>query len=321
MEIQKKELVDRMDQTLHVMYDLRYLPVTFDCATYFVGANATRQVMGLGRMHVHVIAPSFRRYSERDISITDAEKRWRAHHIVLQVAHLLPNTSVTYSEALPESISFPLYPAFYQPNLGSQLFNAHLPLYSLKHISSFTKTGIDLRPFKCPDIQPAGLPPAVGAPLVTVSLRTSKFQPTRNSNLSAWADLVKRVRAKGYRVAVIPDFEDLVGKKQFAEYFRESDVVTEAAFSLSIRAKLYETAIYNFGVSNGVMAILYHSKNPYAVFKIITNDVKTTSYEFLKDRCGIAEGETPSFASQHQHWIWKNDDANTLREYFDLIGL
>ena len=59
MENRKKELADRTDKTLHVMYDLRYLPVTFDCATYFVGANATRQVMGLSRMHVHVIAPSF----------------------------------------------------------------------------------------------------------------------------------------------------------------------------------------------------------------------------------------------------------------------
>jgi hypothetical protein len=320
MEIQKKELVNRTDQTLHVMYDLRYLPITFDCATYFVGANATRQVMGLSSMHVHVIAPSFRRYSERDISITDAEKRWRAHHIVLQVAHLLPNTSVTYSEALPESISFPLYPAFYQPNLGSQLLNAHLPLYSLKHISSLEKTGVDLRPFKCPDIQPAGLPAAAGAPLVTVSLRTSKFQPTRNSNLSAWADLVERARAKGYRVAVIPDFEDLVGEKKFSEFFRESDVVAEAAFSLLIRASLYETATYNFGVNNGVMAILLHSKNPYAFFKIITDDVKTTSYKFFKDR-GLDAGEKPRFASHNQHWIWKYDDSEILNEQLSLIGL
>jgi hypothetical protein len=70
-----------------------------------------------------------------------------------------------------------------------------------------------------------------------------------------------------------------------------------------------------------VMAILYHSKNPYALFKIITNDVKTTSYEFVRDRCGLDAGEKPRFAGPHQHWIWENDDRAILEEQLDLIGL
>jgi hypothetical protein len=302
------------------MYDLRYLPVTFDCATYLVGANAARQVMGLESMHVHVLAHSFRRYSERDLFIKDEEKRWRAHHIVLQVAHLLPSTVVTYSEALPEYIGFPIYPAFYQPNLGDQLAKAHLPLYSLKYISEFTKKGADLRPFKCPDINPAGRLLSADLPLITVSLRTSKFQPSRNSNLTAWAKLTRRLKEKGYRVVVIPDFEDVVGDKLFAKHFQSSDVSIEASCSLLLRARLYESAIQNFGVVNGIMSLLIHSKSPYSIFKIITDGINTTSIGFLKERLGLDYNTKPIFSDPTQNWIWENDEVSVLLKLAETIG-
>jgi len=287
-------------------------------------ANAVKQVQGLKRMHVLIAGRHYRRLSPRDIDTSDGEKKWRLHHILSQVPYLIPETSVTLEGTIDtdgfDLLRFPLFPEFYNPNLSEKVLReTYATLYSMQYLRNFQSSNIDLLPFCAPHILPAGQNLVMPSRTVTITLRTSKFNPELNSRLDEWAKFAHYLQQKGLSVVVIPDFEDLMIDRIVYEKFPRATVHESAAYSLFIRAKLYQSAPHNFGVSNGVMSILWFSKNSYSLWFKTSENIKSASVGFLKSFHNIIYGNKPNFAMDNQHWIWSSDTFENLRAHFDSL--
>lgn len=307
---------------LTVVYDLRYAPVTFDASTFLVIANAFKQAQGYEKLHVWFLGGTYRSSSPRDVQTSVSEKNWRVHHILSQIPLLIRNTTVTTSFDQIEYLRFPIFPDFYNPSLnGKSLANAYSALYSMRNLLKYHPSSVDLLPFSAPDISPAGSEITRLMPTVTITIRASKFNTELNSDLNAWAKFAAYVQNRGYKVVVIPDFEDLFTHKKIYEYFPR-DIIHEAScYSLLVRAKMYETSVHNFGVSSGVMSILWYSKNSYSLWLKTRDNIKTSTPRFLNDFHGIVEGGKPLFSMGNQHWLWQEDTVDNLINQFSKVLL
>jgi hypothetical protein len=289
-------------------------------------ANAVKQLQGHKRMHVWIGGREYRRLSPRDIDTSDGEKKWRLHHILGQVPYLIPGTSVTLADAHgPDGfdiLRFPLFPDFYNPNLSEKVLrDAYTSLYSMQYLRNFQSSNVDLLPFCAPNVRPAGREIEIPSRTITITLRTSKFNTELNSQLDEWAKFGSYVQSKGFSVVIIPDFEDLMMDGVVYEKFPRQIVHEPAAFSLFIRTKIYESAQHNFGVSNGVMSVLWFSKNHYSIWFRTSENIKSASVGFLKAFHNLIYGESPKFAIKNQHWLWSPDTFESLKNHFDSLEL
>ena len=299
---------------LHVYYDTRMAPVTFDFATFLVTAEAYRQSIEISSSYLYIVAPDFRFMSERDRTTEVAEKRWRVIHILAQLPKLIPAVRrVTWQTDLYSQILYPNFPAVYPPPPGQAVT---FP-YVASHVMKAFKNGLDVQPFQATEhAKFLARSFTRGHDYVTITLRTSRFQPERNSNISEWYKVYKELSAKGYNVWVLPDFEDTFANKE--AYALDWPIAHFAVGDLDLRLALYEDALDNLAVNNGICAILNFSKAPQKIFKVVTSGIKTTDPDWVKKTWVAEEGETPEIFQQNQKWIWKDDTASIVLSSLDF---
>jgi hypothetical protein len=299
---------------LNAYYDTRHAPITFDFAYFLINAECYRQASRLPSINLNIICPAFRNLSPRDKEYEDSEKAWRVHHIVGQIPKLLPTvreTKFQYDEV--QQISFPNYPTTYPYTVGKDPLRSYSPtVFRAMH-----EKGCQIQPFEASSHAKKLVRNYTrGHPYVTISLRTTGFQTERNSNIEAWYKFSLALRESGMRVLVIPDFEDTFSNRTAWEY--DWDVVDFAAHDLDLRLALYEDAVDNFTVNNGVSAVLFFSKCSFKMFKMTVPGIQTTTAEYLKANWDVDPGETPSFFQDNQKWVWQDDTVENLMAYATL---
>lgn len=299
---------------LNAYYDTRRAPITFDFAYFLINAECYRQAGRLPAINLHIICPAFRSLSPRDKEYEDSEKAWRVHHIIGQIPKLLPTvreTKFQYNEL--QQIVFPHYPAAYPFATG----NDPLLPYSPTVFRAMHEKGCQIQPFEASTHAKKLVRNYTrGHSYITISLRTTEFQTERNSNIEAWYKFSLAMRDSGVRVLVIPDFEDAFNNRVAWKY--DWDVVDFAAHDLDLRLALYEDALDNFTVNNGVSAVLFFSKCPFKTFKMTVPGIYTTTAEYLKVNWNVDPGETPNFFQDDQKWVWQDDTVENLMEYARL---
>ena len=87
--------------------------------------------------------------------------------------------------------------------------------------------------------------------LITITLRKSKYDPKRNSDVYEWAKFANYAAEKGYRVVVMPDTEN---PSEF-EPIRKELVYTQFVYNVELRAALYEISDCILRVANGPLRI------------------------------------------------------------------
>lgn len=297
---------------LHAYYDARLGPVTFDFAYFLVNAECCRQATKQDSIDLHIISPAFRKITPRDIEYDDPEKKWRLNHIVGQLPRLLPTISrvnLQYREIT--EISLPNYPPGYPFDMGVQRYSKYYTPISFKGLHA---QGKDVQPFRASEHAKQLVRNYTrGHSYITVSLRTTQFQDSRNSNIGAWYRFNQLARENGKRVLVIPDFEDYFYDRAAWKY--DWEIVDFASHDLDLRLALYEDADDNFTVNNGIAALLFFSKCPVKMFNVTVPDINTTSAEYLKWHWEVEVGESPTFLNANQAWVWKDDSIETLSHY------
>ncbi|MRD55511.1 hypothetical protein GH816_03015 [Betaproteobacteria bacterium LSUCC0115] len=294
---------------LNVYYDTQEAPVTFDFATYLVTANCARVFAGCEGMNLHIHAHKFRKKTIRDQSTPEGEIRWRVNHILKGVPALLPMVRDVHIYSSPVmSIDFPMFPPGYPQNKSKDLVIPYLSDTLLKF-----KDKVDpdcLRPYRPPDeavnivsrLRSVGKSSQRG--YFTITLRTSRTQTDRNSNLDSWFSVYELLIARGFSVYVVPDYEDLTSHRKYLDYPWETFEI--AAFDHGIRLALYAGAIQNLCVLNGVMVPLFHSPYPYIVFKPIVESVHQTRLDWFQRIFGIDQDDSfwwSSGDSQRIEWV------------------
>lgn len=131
---------------------------------------------------------------------------------------------------------------------------------------------------------------STGAKIVTITIRHSKFDVVRNSNMPAWLAFADHIKGRGFTPIFIPDSDQPFSNFESQEYIE--NVGFCAAYHPGIRLFLYKRAFVNFFVPNGPGAlVLYSSDIRYIYMKtwLAGSDSSPSSmsgYDFIDQSTG-----------------------------------
>ena len=295
---------------LNVYYDLKYVPCTFDFATYLVLCNAIRQDMNLDSMAVNIICGEFRKRTARDHKTLDSHKNWRVHNILSRLPFLIPEvTDLDIIKRSIDRIEFPAFPGGYP---SEDTNSSHFPV-SPKVLEHFVSNkAINLRPYRASEEAKKIINSTFDDNVITITLRTSKHNPIRNSNLDEWYKVSQELKNSNFRPIIIPDFDDYMNEQDFAKY--DWEIYAPAIIDLDLRLALYEKAYDNLCINNGTSVLLHYSDCKYRMFKIIC-DTDSTTPEFYKTITGLELEGKYEFATSDQHFIWEDDSADIILKH------
>lgn len=140
--------------------------------------------------------------------------------------------------------------------------------------------------------------------LVTITLREAKHHSFRNSDLSVWKDVARRLTSQGYNVIFLRDTN-------------ATDAIYEWTFdevhSMALRAALYEKAELNLMRANGPCGLLH--TNPNCRYIILQNETPTQSLpQDWFEQIGFEHGKDLPWALPHQRLLWSDENADTIME-------
>ena len=95
--------------------------------------------------------------------------------------------------------------------------------------------------------------------IVTITIRNSKFDPVRNSNVPEWVRFAEYVESLGYKPIIIPDADQPFDRDGLPPRF--TDIGLAATYNMSIRLYLYQKAFVNCYVPNGPVIFAIYSTN------------------------------------------------------------
>ena len=301
---------------LHTYYDLRYGPITFDFASFLVLSNALRQKLKLKYLSVQIINFQYRNRSKREKASSIAERKFRVLNILCKLPHLIPEViDFKLNNDNLDKINFPAFPGGYPPSQNQEF---KLP-YTMDYLREFYNDDeINLRPFKSSDWANKLINNNFDSNTITISLRTTKFDDIRNSNLEEWYKVYKTIKGGKYRPIIIPDIEDIMGEKKFSKF--DWEVFIPASMDLDLRLALYERSFDNLSLNNGISSLLYFSNSFYKVFKFVTPGSNTASTEHHKRFLDINWGENLKFSSKnHQTIIWDQDSYEVIMKNLNYL--
>jgi hypothetical protein len=304
------------DDLLPAVYDLDVNPITFDFSWFLVGAEMAARRAGKPGFRL-ILVPGTRdglreEIAEYDRLVDATHRRWLVDNLLLPLARLSPACRAIVIGASREEAEMHLATAkaVYPPHYSTLFPRAF-------DYADFVKTAD--RPgcfsgLKAPLQGRRYLKDWLdrhvgGRRLITASLRNYNYQPSRNSDLTAWSHFLRNLDPSLYAPVIVPDTNQAFA--QMAE-FVDMPAMGEAAWNIGLRMALYEMAYANLFVNNGpaTLAQLNPACN-YLFTKIIVPDCEQASEHFLRER-GFIPGESPRFATATQIWWWHDDTVENL---------
>lgn len=298
------------NEHLTTIYDLRYAPVTFDFGTFLVIADCIRQIRGYPDLSVNVLSNEFRLKTPRDRGTSRQEKLWRINNIFQGIASLLPSISdFNISRTPPTPITGNLFPYEWQ----STYKKGYIVPYLARYILGLYQEGANPIVFQASEMSRSAINTLYGNNYITLTLRNSRQQMDRNTDLEVWYRFYQYVQSSGYQVVVIPDQEDLLSEKKFTAYPWQT--FEAAAINLDLRFALYENAAANFCSSNGPCSLMFYGD--CSVYQFDQLKGRETPEKFWLWNLGFEPGGNYPWAKPDQVMTWKPSDYNTLCRYFD----
>jgi len=294
-------------EKIHIYYDMRFAPITFDAAVYFAIAVATCRLAGFERFDVHVIAKEFRQWSHRDKEYGQEIKNWRLHNIICRLPWLIPDVeNISLYRANDIELEWPRYPETYSP--GNKNEFPHLFSYLLKVHEKGGNVQI-YRPSKFADKWAKN---RIGKnDTLIMALRTADFDTGRDSNLSLWHEIYKKLQGLGYRIIVVPDYMDCLNEKKYSYFSWEA--CPEAALDADLRLALSTNAYATFGSSGGHFVPILLSSATFLIFGLINKFGLYSKGEFVSKILGIESGGQPTFFHDHQQkYDWQEASLLTV---------
>ena len=150
---------------------------------------------------------------------------------------------------------------------------------------------------------------AKGRKLITVTLRSQLYQPSRNSNFDSWLQFLNGLDRQIYAPVIVPDTDAVLDL-----LLAPSDLIIfrEAAWNIGLRMSLYELLMQTYS-NNGPAAWHINSTvSPSLHQHRPTSSVhRELSYSARNSAKSISRFATPG-----QIWWWKQDSLQNLRDGF-----
>jgi hypothetical protein len=316
-------------ETLQVFYDLKWYPVSFDLAYFLMSAEVARANRGLREMTL-VFVPQYdaiRPDVPPDTADWDLATHiaWRFGHICLPVVSMFPTlngfrVASHRAEALAQwAAAKHQYPDRSDPaNLPFAPLTAfHLPAF----VAINANPGKYCRPRALPELVAAVKASLAsrqrGRRLIVITLRHTRFSPSRNSNIEAWMKFAGSLDTKLYYPLFVPD-TDTAFTADYGEW--NAHCIREAAFDLNLRMAVYEAAWLNLAVSSGTYAVATLDEHCRMLgFKFVVSDAAEASVE-SRIAFGFPIGKDPLYATPFQHWVWDDDEYPIIVREFEKMA-
>ncbi len=303
--------------TLLVVYDLNFQPITFDFANFLAAAETFGKNEGKSKIFVLFVQKVSSSLSNGEYSnaITEDSQQWRINNVVLQLAHLYP-ACTGYSivprdseilKFIPEKSVYPAgYSHTYKPNFD---YTDIFKLLNLKLFSGYQapKQGIDYI-HKWQKIN------GITKPMVVITIRQYGYDLSRNSNIEEWVKFAHWVKDQGFTPIIVPDTDACWTPNNL---FDDFIVFIEPCWNLGLRIALNELAFVNLFYINGTAAIsTLNKKSRYILFNPIIEQSLQSNPSIIKEYGLIFGQRRYNFAEQHQFFSWKLDSFENIQDEF-----
>ena len=153
--------------------------------------------------------------------------------------------------------------------------------------------------------------------IVTITIRSTNYQLERNSNLTEWEKVAKKITSEGFLIIFIPDMEcenELMSlRKRFLFY-------DNASKDLQIRTALYEKSYLNLILNHGPSSLcLFNHNCSYLYFKPIVDSSQCSSLDALEKQ-GWMPGDQWPYSTCNQKIIWYKDDSFIILLAFEAFA-
>lgn len=306
---------------LYAIYDLEVSAMTYNFAEFLIDAEYEANISKKNGFVV-VFVPSSNDqmfvWKEFDSAVDFESRQWRFQNILIPLAFLSKKCKGLHIlSSRTEVASFvrgrDVYPYLYD---GVNLRSIDIKDFFQKLDRPYLFDGLSASAQGLRYIQAWMLENKVQAPIVTITLRTAKFDPARNSNIEAWSSVAAYLFSSGYHPVVIPDTDNAFCEMSEFEgitFFRE------CAWNLGLRMALYESAFLNFFVMNGCFGLAYlGTRCSYICMNCLPEGSIVTTEEAWK-KVGHAIGTDFKFATNNQKLVFRPDSYENIITEFELF--
>ena len=292
--LEAKSYLERKNKPIYVLYDLQVLPPQYDVCTFLVQAKTLAQ----GRpLHVVFLPRSdggyviFGKYS-------DEEALYRLIHICVPLCILFgvtPTVMPRREAPLP---------------LGDWLPEQKPGLKGVVDIwGKFRRLERPQSTHRSRELV-KGFTDRFNKPIVTITLRSTFRNETRNSPLDVWLKVAEEIQGR-YQPVFIRDtsfaFDD------WNHPFPEFPV---GAIDLDSRLALYEIATMNLMSSGGPMSLVTYGGLPFIGFNV---RAEGSDSEKKWKESGVPLGGQPQFFLPHQRYVWERETVEIVLQQFAEI--
>ena len=320
------------NETMYAVYDLAIAPITFDFMHYAVMVEMARQVNGFKYVHfVFTLGPerSWRGMTPKDKALSDEEKMWRLKHILVPIAGMIPSCNghsiyldrVEAAKEVAGLIPQMIFPPNYHVNQPISMFMLSQVVEVYNQVKEKDITPVCLK--HCSEARvlarrwcdEQGVDPKK---MVTITVRQSKIESERNSNLKSWLRFAREITKEGWHPVIMPDTEQAVIHN--TGDLGDLSVYWPGPVNLDLRVAMYSLAAYNLSHNGGPAALnFFMPKSKYlqwvpvdALPKVIEAEGEAGQERLF----GLKKGEDYEFAKSEKKYVWEKATFTNIYNTF-----
>lgn len=295
------------------VYDLDMLCTSFNVFEYLASFNYEAKSIGSDFLFIVIDQSIYKNITKGTFAAAYSveNREYRLRNLIEPACNLFPacRGSIVLKnrkDLAPLLGEFCLFPEGYDPyDYQSCKINYY---NTYKHVGA-EFASLQVSPFTCLlASELVGI--ASDTPLITITLRRSKYDACRNSRLEEWSKFAVYAEEQGYKVVVIPDSENpnelgSIPNKYVHHVF---------SHNLELRAALYQLSHCNLGVANGPMILsTLNSKVRSTILMNVFPDGSEVSVPRAWNAIGLTPGDP---------YFWYNNQTfnSTLVDTFDNIS-
>ena len=310
----KLKLSEGNHNRLLLVYDTRSNAVTFDFLHVLYYADWCRRQAGKMYLDVLIVSRSEQSFLEESYtaSVGEDSTDWRSTNLLVPLCKLFSSLGRIYLVEQEKALE-----------IVKEYENVHPEGYGYSNPKTadvrLDKPGVDFYPsLKISDtarkVVDAYFPQKDERRIVTITLRTYNYIPSRNSNIKSWVDFARELDPLKYRVVFIPD-ASMDGVETIGQ-LNGFEVFDPACWNIQLRAALYRRAWTNMGVACGPLAISGLMENVWTIMIDRTLDYPKDYAQGLIS-WGHFPGKVPIFYSKHCHYYLGKDDKQSIMDSFN----
>ena len=294
------------------VYDLDMLSTSYNVFEYLASCNYESKSIGSDFLFIIIDQTIYKNITKGTFAAAYSveNREYRLRNLIEPACKLFPacRGSIVLKnrkDLAPLLGDFSLFPEGYYPYYYQSCNINYYNTY--KHVGA-EFASLQVSPFTCL-LASELVSIASDTPLITITLRRSKYDACRNSRLEEWSKFAVYAEEQGYQVVVIPDSENPNELGSIPNKY----VHPVFSHNLELRAALYQLSHCNLGVANGPMILsTLNSKVPSTIQMNVCPDESEASQPRVWNANGLTPGD-PYF------WYNKKTINSTLPDTFENI--